>query len=61
MNIKHNVIKHQYVARFLVGGSEIQQPILAESLCAAVLQAQDRAVAEGWVYLGMVINPKKTK
>lgn len=61
MNIKHNVIKHQYAARFLVGSSEIQQPIRAESLCAAVLRAQDRAVAEGWVYLGMVINPKKTK
>lgn len=61
MNIKHNVIKHQYVARFLVGGSEIQNSIRAESLCAAVLQAQDIAVAEGWVYLGMLINPKKIK
>lgn len=61
MNIKHNVVKHQYTARFLVCGSEIQQPIQAESLSAAVLRAQDRAVAEGWAYLGMVINPKKTK
>lgn len=61
MNIKHNVVKHQYTARFLVGSSEIQQPIRAESLSAAVLRAQDRAIEEGWVYLGMVINPKKTK
>jgi hypothetical protein len=61
MNIKHNVVKHQYAAHFLVGSSEIQQPIRAESLAAAVLRARDRAIAEGWVYLGMVINPKKTK
>lgn len=61
MNIKHNVIKNKYAARFLVGGSEIQQPIQAESLSAAVLRAQDRATAEGWIYLGIVMNPKKTK